>query len=50
MLSKIVTGSSLSSSLSKKVIGKAKALYKSEEISYQGALLAQTRATLLPYL
>jgi len=50
MLTKYITGTSASTSLVKSVIQKAKGMYKSEEIAYQGAFLAQARTTLLPYL
>lgn len=40
MLTKFITGTSASSSLIKSVITKAKGMYKSEEIAYQGAFLA----------
>lgn len=50
MLTKFVGGGSVTNSIVKSVVQKAKGLYKTEEIAYQGAFLAQSRATLLPYL
>ncbi len=50
MLTRIATGSSVSGSVVKSVIAKAKGMYKQEEIAYQGAFLAEARAVLTPYL
>ena len=50
MLQKIKPNGSLLASLLDKAVRKAKNMYKSEEIAYQGALLAHVRTTLLPYL
>ena len=52
MLTKFVgnKGGSVSNSIVKKVVDKAKGMYKQEEIAYQGAFLAQARTALLPYL
>ena len=43
-------GGSVSNAMVKKVVDKAKGMYKQEEIAYQGAFLAQARTALLPYL
>jgi hypothetical protein len=50
MLTRIASGGSLSGSVVKAVIAKAKGMYKHEEIAYQGAFLAEARAVLTPYL
>lgn len=50
MLTKIKPNGSLTGSLLNKAVQKAKNMYKSEELAYQGAFLAQVRTVLLPYL
>ena len=49
MLRKIAKPSS-QNFITRRVIQKAKTLYKNEEAAYQSAFLAQSRQALLPYL
>jgi hypothetical protein len=50
MLQKLRPNGSLTGSLLNKAVLKAKNMYKSEELAYQGAFLAHVRTTLLPFL
>ena len=50
MLQKLKPNGSLVGSLLDRAVRKAKNMYKSEELAYQGAFLAHVRTTLLPYL
>ena len=50
MLSKLKPSGSLTGSILNRAVQKAKNMYKSEEIAYQGAILAHVRTQLLPYL